>query len=117
MKTRIVSSLAVSAAVLISAVVAQSKYSGIYGGNVSTGAKFLAAVTKGGRVLGIDSTTEGIHTALAPSKSTVDSSGHIKGATPDGSSLVGTINADFKFSGTMKTDRGTARLSGKRIYN
>lgn len=117
MKTRTVKTTALVAVALISAALAQSKYSGIYSGSEATGTKFIAAISKGGRVLGLDESTKGIRNAVNPSLSTVDSSGHVKGATQNGASLSATITADFTIKGTFKSDDGTVRLNGKRVYN
>lgn len=118
MKTRTTKWMALAAIGLVSAALAQSKYSGIYSGSEVSGTRFLAAITKGGRVLGLDETTRGIRNALDPARSTVSASGHVTGVTRNSdASLDATITADFKIKGTFKSDDGTVRLSGKRTYN
>lgn len=117
MKNSILNLIAVTLVASLSASIAQSKFSGIYSGKSSTGPKFLAAITKGGRVLGIDSTSEGLGDALNPAKSTINASGKLKGVTPSGTSITATVNSSFKINGTIKTSEGTARLSGKRTFN
>jgi hypothetical protein len=99
-----------------SAVVAQQKYSGIYAGKAG-GINFLAAVTAGGRLLGLDNTSRGLKDALNPSKSTVNSSGTVKGVTPNGTSLAATINSSFEIRGTLKVGTESVRVSGKRTLN
>lgn len=109
--------MAMSLAVMISASIAQSRFSGIYSGNISTGAKFLAALTKGGRVLAMDTGTKGIREALDPGKSTINSDGKLKGASTSGTIVNGTVFSDYSFKGTVKVGGNTARMTGRRTYN
>jgi hypothetical protein len=94
-------------------VVGQKKYSGIYSGKAGS-TNFLAAITAGGRILGLDASAEGIRDALNPSKSTVNSSGKVKGVVPNGTTLTATINSSFELKGTLKDGTQSVRLSGKR---
>jgi len=104
-----------------SALVGQSKYSGIYSGNVAGNeyfyaAKFVAAATAGGRIIGLTEYSEGIHEALDPAKSTVSSNGKVNATAPSGTSLSATIDSKFRISGTIKASGMTTRLNGNRIY-
>lgn len=117
MKTSIMNVMAMSFAALISASIAQSKFSGIYSGSISTGVKFLAAITKGGRVLAMDSGTKGIREAIDPARSTISSAGKLKGTSTSGTIVAGTVYPDFSFKGTVKTGGNTARISGRRTFN
>lgn len=117
MKTTIMNVMAMSFAALTAATIAQSKFSGIYAGNISNGAKFLASITKGGRVLAMDSSTKGIREALDPARSTINASGTLKGASTSGTSVNGTVSPSYTFKGTVKVGGMTARISGKRTFN
>ena len=112
--------LIASAAVLTAmagASLAQSKYSGIYAGKVGGSVNFLAAVTAGGRLLALDNTSEeGLRDATNPAKSTVSSTGRVKGSTPNGTSVVATISSKYVITGTVKDGSRTVRLSGKRTF-
>ena len=116
MKTKL--PLLLSAALLagIGATIAQSKYSGIYSGKVSYGGTFVAAVTKGGRVLASDSTAESLRDVTNPAISTVNASGKLKARTHNGASITGSISSTYRITGTVKSGGSTARFSGKRTY-
>lgn len=116
MKTHLLKVMAMSFAALISAAIAQSNFSGIYQGSVKSGPKFTLALTKGGRALGLYSNSKGLKDALDPAKSTINSSGRLKGATPSGSIVTANVSTDFKISGTVKSDDGTFRITGKRTF-
>lgn len=103
-------------AALVSASIAQSKFSGIYSGSVSSGVKFLAALTHGGRVLALDTSTAGIREALDPARSTINAEGRLKGASSSGTIVTATVAPDFTIKGTVKTAAGTARISGRRTF-
>lgn len=103
------------AIVSITAVIAQSKYSGIYSGG-SGQTKFLLAATNGGRILGLDNTSEGLSDALDPAKSTISADGKIKAVTPAGTIVSASVSSDYKISATVKSSEGTVRVSGKRIF-
>jgi hypothetical protein len=97
-------------------LIGQSKYSGIYSGKMSSGGRFVAAMTTGGRVLGLTDYTEGLSEALNPAKSIIDSSGKLKGVTPAGAVITASVASDFKITGTLKEGGYTVRLTGSRIY-
>ena len=99
----------------------QSKYSGIYSGTVAGNeyfytAKFIAAATAGGRIIGLSEYSEGIHEALNPAKSTVSSNGKVNATAPSGTSFSATIDSKFRISGTVKASGMTTRFNGNRIY-
>ena len=99
----------------------QSKYSGIYSGTVAGNdyyypAKFLAAATAGGRIIGLTEYSEGIYETLNPARSTVSSKGKITAVTPSGTSMSASINSKFQITGTLKADGMTFRFNGKRNY-
>lgn len=112
--------LRISAAAMVlcaTAAFSQSKFSGIYSGKASN-VKFLIALTKGGRALGANDTTEeGLKDVLDPKKSKVSKNGSLKAKTPGGASVVAKINTKGRLTGTIKQPEGTFRVSGKRIYN
>lgn len=116
MKKPIRNFVALSLAATFSATIAQSKFSGIYEGGVSTGGKFVAAFTKGGRGIGLDSSIEGIKGVLAPAKTTITADGKFKGVAPNGTTVIATVSPDFKIKGTVKNEGQTFRLSGSRTY-
>ena len=103
-------------AALVSASIAQSKFSGIYGGSLSSGGRFLAALTNGGRVLALDSGTEGIREALDPARSTINAAGKIKGAAANGTVVSATVYSDYTIKGTVTVGGRSARLSGRRTF-
>ena len=109
--------VAVTLIATLTATIAQSKFSGIYEGNVSSGARFMVALTKGGRAVGLDSSIEGIKGVLSPAKSTINADGKFKGVAPNGTTVVATVSSDFKIKGTAKNEGETFRLSGSRTYN
>ena len=117
MKTSSTQIVAVCLLATITATIAQSKFSGIYEGNVSSGARLLVAITKGGRVLGMDSSIEGIKGVLSPAKSTINADGKLKGVAPNGTSVTATVSSDFKIRGTAKNEGESFRFSGSRSFN
>lgn len=108
---------ALSLVATLSATIAQSKFSGIYEGNVSSGSRFVIAITKGGRALGLDSSTENMKGVLAPAKSSISADGKFKGVSPNGTTVTGTVSSEFKFKGTAKHDGETFRVTGGRTFN
>jgi hypothetical protein len=116
MKTPQLSVMAMSFAALITASIAQSKFSGIYSGSVSSGESFVAAATKGGRVLGLDSKNNGLKEALDPAKSTINAAGKLKAASISGTQVTATVYPDFKIKGTIKVGGKTMRISGRRTF-
>jgi hypothetical protein len=103
------------------ASIGQSKYSGIYSGTVAGNnyydpAKFLAAATAGGRIIGLTEYSEGIYETLNPARSTVSSKGKVIAVTPSGTSMSASINSKFQITGTLKADGMTFRFNGKRNY-
>ena len=98
----------------LSLTVAQSKYSGIYSGRVGN-EKFLAAVTSGARVLGLDNTSEGLKDVTNPRKSTVSSKGVLKAVIPNGTSIAAKLDSSYNLKGTVKSGGQSVRISGKRI--
>ena len=109
--------VALSLVATLSATIAQSKFSGIYEGDVSGGARLLVAITKGGRVLGMDSSIEGIRGVLSPARSTINADGKLKGVAPNGTTVAATVSSDFKIRGTAKNDGETFRFTGSRTFN
>jgi len=103
------------------ASIGQSKYSGIYSGTVAGNdyyypAKFLAAATAGGRIIGLTEYSEGIYETLNPARSTVSSKGKITAVAPSGTSMSASINSKFQITGTLKASGMTTRFNGNRIY-
>lgn len=118
MKQRTMNVVALTLIATLTATIAQSKFSGIYSGTVSTKEKFLIAITKGGRALGLSSESEGFNDALNPSKSTINSSGKLQAVMGDGRTTInGTVSSDFSMKGTGKSGSETFRISGKRTLN
>jgi hypothetical protein len=117
MKTSKLNVMAMSFAALVTASIAQSKFSGIYSGSVSSGGSFVAAATKGGRVLGLDSRSNGLREALDPAKSTINAAGKLKAASNSGTSVTATVYPDFTIKGTIKVDGKTVRITGRRTFN
>ncbi len=115
MKTTILTVVTLIVVGSMSASVAQSKYSGIYKGKAA-GVTFLAAITNGGRVLGLNNRCEGLKDALDPARSTITAGGKLKGFTPGGSSLNASVSSQFVMKGTIKIDGKTYAISGNRIY-
>jgi len=101
--------------VSISAVIAQSQFSGIYIGSF-TNLKFTVALTKGGRAIGASTAAEDWGDVLNPAKSTINAGGLLKGSTPNGASVNATVSGT-KITGTVKEGGQTARLTGKRVFN
>jgi len=104
-----------------SALVGQSKYSGIYSGTVTGNEyidyqKILAAATSGGRIIAIGDYSYGLYETLDPARSIVSSEGKVVAATPSGISMSATVNSKFQISGTLKQAGMTTRFNGKRIY-
>lgn len=117
MKTSITNAVVACTIATLAATIAQSKFSGIYQGPVSSHGKFIVAATSGGRLFATASDANGLRDAMDPAKSTVSSKGKINGATPGGTSFTGSISDDFKFTGTGKEKDGTTfRLTGSRTY-
>lgn len=117
MKTSILNVVAIAFAALIAASVAQSKFSGIYSGSVSSGGSFVAAATKGGRVLGLDNRSNGLREALDPAKSTINAAGKLKAASNSGTVVTATVYPDFTIKGTIKSGGKTVRITGRRTFN
>lgn len=117
MKTSKFKVMAMAFAALVTASIAQSKFSGIYSGSVSSGGNFIAAATKGGRVLGLDTKTQGIREALDPAKSTINAAGKLKAASTSGTQVTATVYPDFTIKGTIKVGGKTMRISGRRTFN
>lgn len=116
MKRLVFSLILPASLVSVTGLVAQSKYSGIYGGG-SGPTKFLLAATSGGRILGLDNTSsEGLDDALDPAKSTITAEGKIKAVTPAGTIVSASVSSDYKITATVKSSEGTVRVSGKRIF-
>lgn len=102
--------------VTLTAALAQSKYSGIYGGKISGGGKFLVAITAGGRALGLDSSAEGLKDTLDPAKSTISAAGKLKGVTPAKATVTASVSSAFKMTGTVKSGGTTVRITGSRTF-
>lgn len=100
--------------ILIGGALAQNRHSGIYQGTVN-GQTMLAAVTGGGRVLGLDNTAEGLGDTTDPHRSTVSRSGRLRAVTPNGTVITGKVSSTGKLSGTVKIGGNTARLTGRKI--
>lgn len=117
MKQRTLNVVGVILIASLSATIAQSKFSGIYEGGVSSGTRLLVAITKGGRVVGMDSSIEGIKGVLSPAKSTINADGKLKGVAPNGTSVTATVSSDFKIRGTAKNEGQSFRFTGSRTFN
>ncbi len=118
MKQRTLNVVGVILIASLTATIAQSKFSGIYSGNVSSKEKFLIAITKGGRALGLSSDSEGFSDALDPSKSTINSAGKLQAVMGDGRTTINaTVSSDFTMKGTVKSRSETLRIAGKRTLN
>lgn len=117
MKTSFAKWVVVSLIATLSATIAQSKFSGIYPGIAGAKEKVLLSITKGGHVFGIGNKGKGLREAIDPNKSTINADGKLKAAVPDGTSISGTVSADFEFRGTVKDSDGTSRITATRTLN
>lgn len=117
MKTLHWNLVALALAATLSATIAQSKYSGIYGLITSDKEKVVFAMTKGGNLFGMGNGTHGLKEAIDPTRSSIDSEGKFKAVVPDGTTLTGTVDSEFQLKGTIKSDEGTSRISGKRTLH
>lgn len=110
--------MALTLVATITATIAQSKFSGIYGCIASPNEKVILAITKGGHILGLSNQSRGIREALDPAKSTINADGKIKAAVGDGTTITATVSSDFKLKGTGKSSGGdTFRITGSRTLN
>ncbi len=91
------------------------RHSGVYSGNIGNIA-FIAAVTAGSRVVGLDNTARGLGDTTNPARSTVNARGVVRASTPRGSSITARISPNFRIIGTAKVGGRTTRLSGRRIF-
>lgn len=117
MKTSIANLVVVSLIASFSATIAQSKFSGIYPGIAGAKEKVLLSITKGGHVFGIGNSGKGLREAIDPNKSSISADGKLKAVVPDGTSISGTVSANFEFKGTVKDSEGTSRITAKRTLD
>jgi hypothetical protein len=117
MKTSAIQVVGVCLISTLSATIAQSKFSGIYPGIAGAKEKVLLSITKGGHVFGIGNSGKGLKEAIDPNKSTISADGKLKAVVPDGTSISGTVSANFEFKGTVKDSEGTSRITATRTLN
>lgn len=109
--------MALTVIATLSVTIAQSKFSGIYPGVAGTKEKVILSITKGGHVFGIGNSGKGLKEALDPNKSTINADGKLNAAAPDGTSISGTVSANFEFKGTVKDSDGTSRITATRTLD
>ncbi len=117
MKTTATQVVGVCLIATLSATIAQSKFSGIYPGIAGAKEKVLLTITKGGHVFGIGNNGKGLREAIDPTRSTINADGKLKAVVPDGTSISGTVSSSFQFTGTVKDDDGTSRITAKRTLD